>query len=157
MALLNSLAEFESLLENRPEHTRTYQIAPTIAPEMHKVIQAREIVSDLRWRVMNPTEMQELASYLEISVAELHGPFSVSDIHCHGCGRHLTILDIAKTSVDTGLHSKAVLAQVMTGHAGQWVTVRGQDGGRYADCAACGQKSQAPFKLYACPVYYLWA
>jgi hypothetical protein len=102
--------------------------------------------------------MRELASYLEIPETQFRGPYSVADITCRGCGRHLTMLDFAKTSVDAGLHSKELLGPVLTGQAGYWVTIRGLDGGRYVNCAACGQKSHTTFFHYACdpsfPVYY---
>jgi hypothetical protein len=149
MTMLHSLAEFESLVENRPEHSRTYQIDPAIATEVRKAIPVRRAASG-PVREMNPAEMRELASYLEIPVSEFRGPYSVSDITCRSCGRHLTMLDFAKTSVDAGLHSKALVAQVLTGRAGIWVTIRGLDGGRYANCAACGQQSHTRFIHYAC-------
>lgn len=153
MTMLHSLAEFESLVENRPEKSRTYQIDPAIATEVREAIRARKPSESLQVRMMNPAEMHELASYLEIPVTEFRGPFSISDMTCSGCGRHLTMLDFAKTSVDAGLHSKALLAPVLTGKAGHWVTIRGLDGGRHVDCATCGRKSGDPFAHYECPPY----
>jgi hypothetical protein len=149
MTMLHSLAEFESLVENRPEHSRTYQIDPAIAAEIWKAIPDWRAPSG-PVREMNPAEMCELASYLEIPVTEFREPYSVSDISCRGCGRHLTMLDFAKTGVDAGLHPKALIAQVLTGRAGMWVTIRGLDGGRYANCATCGKQSPTPFIHYAC-------
>jgi len=84
----------------------------------------------------------------------------VSDLGCSGCGRRLTILDLAKTAVEDGHHSTAILAAVLTGKAGPWVTVRGKDGGRHANCSSCGRRSDVPFDSYgsdACPEYYVWA
>lgn len=160
MTMLRSLTEFESLVDNRPEQSRTYQVDPAIAPEIRKAIRVMKANGTPRVRRMSPAEMRELAGYLDISVADFHGPITVSDITCQGCGRHLSVLDIAKTSVDTGLHTKALLAKVLTGQAGHWVTIRGRDGGRYADCAACGLQSPTPFEDYECapgPDGYEWA
>jgi len=155
--MLHSLEEIDALVASRPEKTRTYQLDPTIAPEVIRKIQDGRPNNGLRLRTMNPAEADELARYLEVPATEFHGPFTVSDIRCHGCGRHLTMLDVAKTGVDTGLHLRTTLAQVLTGRFGQWLTVRGQDGGRYADCAACGQKSPYPFEEYGEDYNYMWA
>jgi hypothetical protein len=158
MAVLQSLEELEALLDDRPEVTRTYQVDPSIAAEMLEAI--RSLDSGVKVRQMTAPEVAELAQYLSISVEEFSGPLTVSDIGCSGCGRRFTILDIAKTAVDDGLHAKALLAAVLTGKAGTWVTVRGKDGGRYANCSACGLRSEVPIDAYstdACPVAYVWA
>lgn len=152
------IEELEALLDDRPEETRTYQVDPSIAVEMLEAI--RSVDSGRKVRKMDAPEVAELARYLSVPIEEFQGPFTVSDIGCSGCGRRLTILDLAKTAVDHGLHSTAAMAAVLTGKAGRWVTVRGKDGGRYANCSACGRQSDVPFDSYTsdvCPLAYAWA
>lgn len=156
MPVLQSLEEFQALLVDRPEQTRTFQIDPGIAADLHEIIQLAR--SGAKMREMDSAEIEELARYLEVPVGELATPMTVSDIRCSGCGRRLNITDLAKTGVDDGLHAKGRLAAVLCGKAGQWVTVRGKDGGRFANCSACGRMSATPFIDYTCGVVaYAWA
>ena len=159
MAVLQSLEELEVLLDDRPSETHTFKVAPNAAAEILETV--RSLDYGLSIREMDAAEVKELAQYLEVAAEDFQGPLTVSDLGCSGCGRRLSILDLAKTGVDEGLHSKEMLAAVLTGNAGQWVTVRGKDGGRHANCSACGLRSGAPFETYAtsfaCPNYYVWA
>jgi|GEM_PF-2979850 len=159
MPVLQSLEELEVLLDDRPNETRTYRVAPNAAAEILGAV--RSLDNGLRIREMDTSEVEELAQYLEVASEDFQGPLTVSDLSCSGCGRRLSILDLAKTGVEDALHSKEMLAAVLTGNAGQWVTVRGRDGGRHANCSACGRLSDAPFDSYStsleCPVYYVWA
>jgi hypothetical protein len=156
VAVLQSVDELEALLKDRPDQSRTYKIDPGVVDEMIEFIRSHP--SGANSRTMDPAEVEELARYLDVAVEDFPGRLTVTDIACSGCGRRLTILDIAKTGVDNGLHSRELMAAVLTGRAGQWVTVRGKDGGRFVDCAACGLESVTPIDDYACsPVAYAWA
>jgi hypothetical protein len=44
-----------------------------------------------------------------------------------------------KTGIDEGPHDKGQLKAVLTGRAGAWWTVRGQDDGRPLRCATCAR------------------
>jgi hypothetical protein len=156
MAVLSSVDELEALLNDRPDETRTYQLDPSAAADLLRVIRSAD--SGSKAREMDSAEVEELARYLQMPVEELQRPLTVSAIACSGCGRWLTILDIAKTGVDDGFHSKARLADVLSGRAGQFVTVRGKDGGRFANCSSCSRKSDTPIFVYTCGVNaYAWA
>lgn len=156
MTVLRSAADLQALLEDRPGRTHTYQIIPASADDVTTFI--RSLNSGPVMRDMSVAEIGELARYLDIPAAELYGTYSFSDCSCAGCGRHLTLMDMAKTGVDRGFHSKEQLAAVLTGKAGQWVTVRGKDGGREINCSACGQVCSASVINYLCfPVQYFYA
>jgi hypothetical protein len=156
MAVLQSVEELEALLTDRPDRTHTYQIAPSVVPRMIEAV--RSASSGAKTREMESAEVEDLARYLEVPVEELHGPFTVFDAACSGCGRRLNILDVAKTGVDDAFHSKSRLVAVLSGSAGHWLTVRGEDGGRFVNCFSCGRKSDMPFNYYDCGVTaYAWA
>ncbi|HLX49363.1 MAG TPA: hypothetical protein VKS82_13620 [Streptosporangiaceae bacterium] len=156
MTVLRSAAELQALLGDRPDQTHTYQISPASADDVTTFI--RSLNSGPVMRDMSVAEIEELARYLDIPPGEFYGTYSFSDCSCTGCGRHLTLMDMAKTGVDRGFHSKEQLAAVLTGKAGQWVTVRGRDGGREINCSACGQVCGASAINYLCfPVQYFYA
>ncbi|MFK0050506.1 hypothetical protein ACIQU4_41690 [Streptomyces sp. NPDC090741] len=89
-------------------------------------------------RVLDEAETQELAAYLDTPAASLKGPLRVFEATCSSCGRRITFLDFVKTAVELGQHSKGGLRDVLTGKGGEWITVRGRDGGRPVSCAGCG-------------------
>ena len=95
-------------------------------------------------RRMDETELRELAEYLDVDVERLHGPFRVVDAECLRCGRRITFLDFVKTAVEQGVHDQSQLRAILTGEAGNWITVRGQDGGRPVACANCEQLLRMP-------------
>jgi hypothetical protein len=153
--VIQSVAELEAMLADRPEHTRTYQISEVGADDVIRYITTHD--SGVPMRVMSPAEVEDLARYLGTPAGQFHGPYSFSDTTCAGCGRRVTLLDMAKTGVDQGLHSKEQLAAVLTGKAGKWVTVRGKDGGRRVDCAACGRECKEHIDYECVPDGYLYA
>jgi hypothetical protein len=128
---ITSKAQLDSLRENPPEKTDTWLVD--------------EAATDVRFAEQNPAlremtsaEVDEMAEYLEVDASELDGPFFVAkDVRCPNCDRATTFLDFIKTAVDSGLHDKALVREVLAGRAGRWITVVGQDGGREAVCVAC--------------------
>lgn len=128
---LTSQEELAQLLRNRPSETHTYQLSRGV------VVDRSADAGPLR--LMTTGELEELANYLKVSPAQLQGEFLVADTSCDKCKRRLTILDFVKTAVDKGHHGLAELAGVLSGVGGDWVTVRGKDGGRPVDCAGCGE------------------
>lgn len=136
MAMLSSPDEVLRLLQDRPEHTRTYEVAPEIA--------GRVPLDSVGLRRMDSAEVQELADYLELDQKALRGPFRVVDADCPRCGRHITFLDFVKTAIEEGVHDRAQLGDVLAGRAGNWITIRGRDGGRPVRCAGCDQTLRMP-------------
>ncbi|MFD5890558.1 hypothetical protein ACFWHQ_31930 [Streptomyces sp. NPDC060334] len=120
------------LLADRPETTRTYQVPADLLERL-----SLDPAPDMR--AMDEEETQELADYLEVSAAAIKGPLKVVDTQCAYCGRVVTFLDFVKTAVDGGQHDPVQLREVLTGHNGAWITIRGRDGGRPAHCARCGR------------------
>jgi uncharacterized C2H2 Zn-finger protein len=131
MRTLTSEDEIKRLLQNRPEYTQTYQVSEDVA--------ARIPLDAIGLRRMDESELRELADYLEVEVDYLRGPFRVIEGECPRCGRHITFLDFVKTAVDEGVHDRSELRTVLTGEAGNWITVRGRDGGRPVRCSRCQQ------------------
>jgi hypothetical protein len=125
-----TLSEVQRLLEKRPKKTRTYRVQASVL---------KKIASDsqLELRSMGAAEEKELAAYLDVGTKALKGPFRVVGASCPYCDRHVTFLDFVKTGVEDGPHDKAQLKAVLTGRAGAWLTIRGQDEGRPLRCAVC--------------------
>lgn len=126
-----TLDEVLEFIETRPEKTRTYQVPDG-------VIAALPLTEAPYMRTMDEAETQELAEYLETPAASLKGPLKVFEAKCSSCGRRITFLDFAKTAVELGQHPKEGLRDVLTGNGGEWITIRGRDGGRPVNCAQCG-------------------
>jgi hypothetical protein len=128
---ITSRAQLDSLLEDRPEKTQTWLVdesaTDVVFPEPSAAM-----------REMTPDEVEEMAAYLELDADELDGPFYIAkDVRCPNCDRATTFLDFIKTAVDSGQHDKTLVREVLTGQAGQWITIVGEDGGREAICVAC--------------------
>jgi len=154
MTVLQSVADLQAILDDRPDQTHTYQLDPAAADDLVTFIKSLDPGGPVR--LMTSSEVEELHRYLGID--ESHATYSVADITCDGCGRRATILDFAKTGVDRGWHTTQQLAAVLTGKTGKWVTVRGKDGGRRFDCADCGRESSTALYAYLCdPFGYLYA
>ncbi len=66
------------------------------------------------------------------------------DADCPRCGRRTTFLDFVKTAVTDGAHELSRLSDILTGRAGNWLTIRGRDGGRAVRCADCDQALLMP-------------
>lgn len=138
MLVLVTEDEVREMLAHRPEHTRTYPVAADV---LHRITRDNHPAM----RGLDAAEVTELAAYLGVPAAELAGPFEVVDgLHCGACGRRLSFLDFVKTAVDLGRHSPDQLAEVLTGRAGAWITIRGRDGGRPVHCAGCGRPETRP-------------
>jgi uncharacterized protein Usg len=128
---ITSKAQLDSLRKSRPEKTETWLVdeSATDVPFPEPTPAMRE---------MTPDEVDEMAAYLELDANELDGPFHIAkDVRCPHCDRATTFLDFIKTAVDSGLHDKALVREVLTGRAGRWITVVGQDGGREPVCVSC--------------------
>lgn len=151
MALLESVDELRALLADRPTQTVTYRVDAAIGAEVNGLMRSVSADSGRPIRLMTAAERGELANYLGMPAGELYEDMAVSDFACTGCGRLLTMLDFAKTSIDRGIHTKSALASVLSGRAGHWVTVDGTDGGRPVRCAACGRAYPASGFIYDCP------
>jgi hypothetical protein len=136
MPTLSSPDEVLRLLKDRPEQTRTYQVAPELA--------GRIPLDSVGLRRMDHAEQQELAAYLGVDGHSLRGPFRVVNAECPRCGRYITFLDFVKTAVEDGVHDRDQLSAILTGEAGNWITIRGRDGGRSVRCAACEQALAMP-------------
>jgi hypothetical protein len=129
---ITSNAHLDSLRESPPATTQTWLVddSATDVPPLQPSASMREMTQD---------ETEELAAFLELEAAELDGPFYVAkDMRCPNCERELTFLDFVQTAVESGAHDKALVGQVLTGRAGRWITVVGEDGGRDVTCVACG-------------------
>src|SRR4051794_5318009 len=123
MRQLSQPSELHELLADRPGQTHTYRVTEDVFASL-----SDDTAGDLR--TMDDAEVAELARYLGVEPGELSGDFRVVEVSCQSCSRTLTVLDFAKTAVDDDQHDRDALAEVLSGRAGQWVTVRGQDGGR---------------------------
>jgi hypothetical protein len=131
MRTLTSEDEIRRLLQDRPEYTQTYQVSEDLA--------SRIPLDATGLRRMEESELRELADYLEVEVDYLRGPFRVVDAECPRCGRRITFLDFVQTAVNEGVHDRSELRTILTGEAGNWITVRGRDGGRPVRCSRCQQ------------------
>jgi hypothetical protein len=131
MRTLSSNEEITRLLKDRPEQTQTYEVTGELAGQVP--------LDAVGLRRMDESELRELAEYLEVEVEYLRGPFRVIDAECPRCGRRITFLDFVKTAVDKGVHDRTRLRAILIGEAGNWITIRGRDGGRPVSCARCQQ------------------
>ena len=131
MRQLTDPSELHQLRADRPNQTHTYQVTEDVFASL-----TDDTAGDLR--TMDDNEVAELADYLGIDSSELTGDFRVVDTSCPDCSRQVTVLDFAKTAVAENQHDRSSLADVLAGRAGQWITVRGRDGGRPVRCANCG-------------------
>lgn len=136
MRMLSSEEEIVRLLGDRPARTETYRIPQELS--------YRIPLDSVGLRRMDGHELEELAEYLEVACEDLAGPFRVVDADCPRCGRHIAFLDFVKTAVDEGVHDRPQLSAILTGQAGNWLTIRGKDGGRRVNCAACRQALRMP-------------
>lgn len=126
-----SYDDIVQMLRERPEQTRTYEVESG-------VIERLPLDTPTCLRSMNEDEVQELADYLQVSSSTLRGPFHVVDHTCSHCSRTTTFLDFVKTAIDAQQHGRDELRSVLTDAKEEWITVRGQDGGRPVLCANCG-------------------
>ena len=131
MHTLSSEEEITRLLKDRPEQTQTYEVTGELAGQVP--------LDAVGLRLMDESELRELAEYLGVEVEYLRGPFRVIDAECPRCGRRVTFLDFVKTAVDEGVHDRTELGAILTGEARNWITIRGRDGGRPVSCARCQQ------------------
>lgn len=129
---ITSLEQLHELLQNRPEQTETWLISKEIAKDV-------KIGSD-KMRKMTVSEEKELASYLDASSKELHGPFYVGkDLICPECDRNLTFLDFVKTAIEIDgiIHNKKMITDILCGRSGSWITISGKNAERTVICSSC--------------------
>jgi hypothetical protein len=129
--------DIRRLLEDRPEKTQTHPVDPEIMSRI-------PLDTGAELRTMNDDEVRELADYLDVGVKELDGPFNVVEANCPHCNRLITFVDFVHTAVKGGAHEQDQLREILTGRAGAWITIRGQDGGRPVVCIGCGQVARMP-------------
>jgi uncharacterized C2H2 Zn-finger protein len=135
--VLKSEQDVRRLLQKRPEKTQTYRVPA-------EVLRRVPLDTTVPLRSMTDAEMQELAEYLGVGAEQLHGPLRVVEARCPRCQRLITFLDFVQTAVESRVHERAQLRDVLTGRAGAWITVRGRDGGRPVTCANCGEMARMP-------------
>jgi hypothetical protein len=138
--------DVRSMLDDRPERTQT-------RPTSREVIAVIPADSKVELRTLGDDETKQLADYLGVDPSELDGPFQVVEASCEGCGRQLTFLDFVQTAVDEGAHEREQLRDVLTGRAGAWITIRGQDGGRGVTCIVCGMRRSSDYSEYSSSSY----
>lgn len=129
---ITSLEQLNELLQNRPEQTETWLISKEIATDV-------KIASE-DMRKMTEVEEKELANYLDVSAEDLHGPFYIDkDLVCPECNRDLTFLDFVQTAIeiDGTIHSKKLIADILCGRNGSWITISGKNTKRTVFCANC--------------------
>lgn len=100
-------------------------------------------------RQMSPEEMNEVAEYLEVNPEEisLNGPFNVhKEMVCPNCSRNCSFLDIAKTAIESGAHSKEMVRDIVMGKRGMFVSISGTSHERLVKCADC--ETEYPQRSY---------
>ena len=104
----------------------------------HAKIGNMEIVNTTRsLRAITEEETTELAEYLGVSKENFQGPFYLeSYLKCSFCERQISFIDIVKAATEK--HSKDLMAQVLCGKKGYWVTVKGKDDSLGVKCIRCG-------------------
>lgn len=136
MYTLSSEEEISRFLQDRPERTQTYRVPTELANRIP--------LDAIGLRRMDYAEVGELAQYLDADIDDLRGPFRVVDAECPRCGRQITFLDFVKTAVEECVHDRSQLRAILTGETGNWITIRGRDGGRLVRCAQCRQTLRMP-------------
>ncbi|MDZ5608649.1 hypothetical protein U2I54_16620 [Bacillus pseudomycoides] len=116
------------------------------------VAEATSLMKTDKMREMTPSEVSELAQYLDITKeSELKGPFLINrDLICTNCNRRLTFLDFVKTAVEveSGFHSKNLIADILCGRNGHWITIGGKNAERIVTCSNCEYDIEYPGHEY---------
>ena len=120
--------ELQLLLNNRPIKSKMVEVEKS----------AMEIVKTTKaLRAITEEETIELAEYLGVSKEDFQGPFYLeSCLKCNFCTRQISFIDIVKAATEK--HSKDLMAQVLCGKKGYWVTVKGKDDSLGVKCIKCG-------------------
>eukprot|EP01116_Phalansterium_solitarium_P012431 TRINITY_DN286_c0_g1_i1.p2 TRINITY_DN286_c0_g1~~TRINITY_DN286_c0_g1_i1.p2 ORF type:complete len:127 (-),score=29.54 TRINITY_DN286_c0_g1_i1:138-518(-) len=105
-----------------------------VSPETLQFVQAK---FNKGFREMTANELDALAAALGVDAKELRGPFLMGPEYVCGCGRQLSFVDVVGTAKKTGHHSNTILADILCGRAGFWLTVAGSDDSRAVECTAC--------------------
>ncbi|WP_024120980.1 hypothetical protein [Bacillus halotolerans] len=133
---ITSKEQFEKLIQDRPEYTETWHVNKLIAEEILLGTKTENM------REMTPFEISELAQYLDVEEENLQGPFFVDKtLFCPKCKRSMTFYDFVKTAIETetGRHSKGLIAEILSGRNGHWVTIRGKKHEREVICTNCNK------------------
>ncbi|MGX9161917.1 hypothetical protein [Priestia megaterium] len=129
---ITSKEQLISLLENRPTHTETWLVNSSVAENLQPKTDGM--------RKMTQEEVNELAQYLDVKEDDLEQPFYVDErLVCPDCNRSLTFLDFIKTAIkiEEGFHSKGLIADILCGRNGHWITVGGKNMKRTVYCTNC--------------------
>jgi hypothetical protein len=137
MRTIDSEDGVRELLAQRQHRTRTYRVPDGSLARL-------PLDNERRLREIDDAELQEVADFLEVDRGELHGPFKVVEASCPNCERRLGFVDFIRTAVQTDVHDRDRLREVLTGRAGSWLTIRGLDGGRPVICGDCGLIARLP-------------
>ncbi len=131
MREITSKEQLKSLLQNRTESTITWLVNESVAEHLQTKTDGM--------RKMTQCEVRELANYLNEDENELQEPFYVDKrLICPECNRSLTFLDFIKTAIETdSLHSKELIADILCGRNGHWITIGGKNMKRTVHCANC--------------------
>ena len=109
-------------------------------------------------REMTPHELTALAAFLGEAPASLKGPFHVDKmLVCPDCYRKLTFLDFIQTVMGVGSHSKRMIANILTGRNGVWVTFAGTEEVRTVRCLDCGCEIKKANHNYDSSAYNYYA
>ena len=149
MPSITSLQQYNYLITNRPTHTTTYQIDDAIATEaLAKANAGLRQMTDAEGNSTHTTppailisveSVVELAKYLDEATEQLQGPFYVDPALQCACGRQMTFTDFVSTVIESGLHDKKMIADILCGRAGTWITIGGKASVRSVRCCACDE------------------
>lgn len=150
MLAIHSLQEFHNLLTDRPPTTKTYR---GVGTEVIEGIWDRQS----HWcsaRQMSNRELSLLAEYLDVPQHELRGPFLVdSRIACSHCLSAISFVDFVSTAVEGHQHNKKMIADILCGRGGFWVTIGGKNAERVVKCFHCKTANTYQSHTYSSPNY----
>ncbi len=146
MSQLCTMEAVTNLFHNRPDQTKTYRVQDDIAVSLFS-----RLTDGMRQ--MTGNEEMELAAFLNVDKKELAGPFFVDPQLKCSCGRCLTFTDFTSTVFGNGVHSKKMMADILCGKNGYWLTVAGKSGKRTVKCYECDRQFEYDSHNYASPNY----
>lgn len=150
MREITSAEQLHSLLHDRPAETETWKIGPDLSGSISDYVVQRTPTM----RELTQEEVHELANYLNVTDEELCGPFFIDrSLICPKCGRHLTFLDFVQTVTESGLHERRMLADILCGRNGTWMTIAGKNTRRVVRCSNCQHEITYASHDYASSTY----
>lgn len=132
---ITSKDQLTALLNERSDNTETWLVRESVVESLLEL-------GTNNMREMTETEITDLAEYLDTNVQHLNRPFMVdNDLHCPKCARKLTFLDFVKTAIEgeSGFHTKEMIAEILSGRKGNWLTIGGKNFERTVYCSNCGE------------------